>query len=507
MRKIWRASNDLSGIETGFSALDKFDAENSLSVFIKQAWQYIDPATYVHGRHIDFVAEHLEAVGHGDIKTLFIMIPPGHMKSIMVSVMFPAWHWIHHPEDSFLSASHSLSLSRRDNVKCRRLIQSHWYQSLWGDRFQMTEDQNAKDFYQNDKMGFREIVSIGGNSTGRRAKFRLVDDAIDAMAALSDNVIQSTNEWYDTAYSSRFEDPKDNRLIAVAQRLAENDLMGHLMELHPEADVICLPARYESAHPISTKSTLNKTDWRSKEGDLLFPERYGEKEQRSIESKSSDFVIASQQQQRPDPKDGNVVHDSWWQYYDQIPAITRRVIYVDTALKVEEENDWTVFECWGLVPGKGIFLLDLERQKIKSPELRSAAKAFWDKHRKLLRSVPTVSVMKIEDKASGTTLIQELERVDRVNVAPIPRPSGRNKAARMIDFSPKIKNGFVFLPSGPTELTDAAWVTDFKKEFRLFRLNMSHAHDDMVDPALDAIEDLLLGNDSKKLVSSLYARR
>lgn len=488
-------------------AASQLRAERSLSAFVKQAWQYIDPATYVHGRHIDFVAEHLEAVGRGEIKTLFIMIPPGHMKSIMVSVMFPAWHWVHHPEDSFLSASHSLSLSRRDNVKCRRLIQSSWYQERWGDRFQMTDDQNAKDFYQNDKMGFREIVSIGGSSTGRRAKFRLIDDAIDAVAALSDGVVQATNDWYDTAYSSRFEDPKDNRLIAVAQRLAENDLMGHLMELHPEADVICLPARFEPAHPTPNKSSLNKKDWRTEEGELLFPERYGEPEQQAIESKSSDFVIASQQQQRPDPKGGNVVQDSWWRYYDQIPVCTRRVIYADTAQKPEEQNDWTVFEAWGLVPSVGIFLLDLMRIKVESPELRANAKAFWDKHRKVHPNAPKVSVMKIEDKASGTSLIQELKRLDSVNVEGIPRPRGAGKAARMSDFSPKIKEGFVYLPSRPTDLTDASWVADYLSEFRRFRLDMSHAHDDMIDPTLDAIDDLLLSHDNRPLAANLYGFR
>jgi predicted phage terminase large subunit-like protein len=388
------------------------------------------------------------------------------------------------------------------------LIQSDWYQSRWADRFEMTEDQNAKDFYQNTKMGFREIVSIGGSSTGRRAKFRLIDDAIDAMGALSNNVIENTNEWYDTAFSSRFEDPKDNRLIAVAQRLAESDLMGHLMELHPEADVICLPARYESSHPVKMRSSLGKTDWRKKDGELLFPERYGEAEQSRIESQSSDFVIASQQQQRPDPKGGNVVHDEWWHYYDRIPAgIARRIIYADTAQKVGDANDWTVFQCWGLVPNKGIFLLDQFREKVESPELRAMAKAFWDKHRKPYASTPAVSVMKVEDKSSGTSLIQELKRLDRVNIVGIPRPAGSGKANRMIDFSPKIKDGFVFLPSGPTELTDASWVSDYIKEFRQFRLDMSHAHDDMIDPTLDAIDDLLLGSEKTQLAAGLYGRR
>lgn len=504
MQKTWQAQGILSGIDSGFSALDKFDASRSLSSFVRQAWRHIDPAVYVHGKHIDLIAEHLEACSRGEIKTLLIMIPPGHMKSLLVSVMFPAWHWIHHPEDSFLAASHALALSRRDNVKCRRLIESAWYQGNWGDKFKMTDDQNAKEFYQNDKMGFREIVSIGGSSTGRRAKFRLIDDAIDAMDALSSKAVANVNDWYDTAYSSRFEDPKDNRLIAVAQRLAENDIMGHLMELHPSADVICLPARYEKQHPVIVRSSLGATDWRTDDGQLLFPERYGEPEQAAIESRSSDFVIASQQQQRPDPKGGNVVNDEWWRYYGVLPPISRRVIYADTAQKPGEQNDYTVFQAWGLVPGRGIYLLDMVREKVKSPELRAMAKAFWDKHRKPLPGIPPVSVMKVEDKSSGTSLIQELERIDRVNVVGIPRES--SKAARMNDFSPKIKEGFVFIPTGPTVLTDAAWVSDYVSEFRRFRLDMSHDHDDMVDPTLDAIDDLLLGQ-TQNLAAGLYNKR
>ena len=148
-------------------------AERSLAEFIRQMWTSIDPSPYVANWHIDAIAEHLEAVNRGEISRLIINIPPRHMKSIAVSVAWPAWTWVQQatvplrgPAVRFLYASYAQSLSIRDSVKCRRVIDSPLYQARWGDRFKWVGDQNTKIRFDNDKKGYRLATSVDGALTG-----------------------------------------------------------------------------------------------------------------------------------------------------------------------------------------------------------------------------------------------------------------------------------------------------------------------------------------------------
>jgi hypothetical protein len=114
------------------------DAERAkcvtLAGFIREAWPILEPGrTYKHGWHIDAVCEHLEAVTDGWIDRLVINIPPASMKSLLVSVFWPAWEWGPRalPHLRYLTGSYELGLSVRDNLRMRRLVESEWYQRLW----------------------------------------------------------------------------------------------------------------------------------------------------------------------------------------------------------------------------------------------------------------------------------------------------------------------------------------------------------------------------------------
>src|SRR5271169_5585841 len=125
--------------------IDQESATRSLREFVRQAWAIIEPSTpFVPGWHIDAIIEHLEAVTRGQIRNLLINVPPRHMKSLLVSVFWPAWEWIRSPERRWLYSSYAASLSIRDSLKCRRLIESPWYQRFWKDVFALTSDQNTK---------------------------------------------------------------------------------------------------------------------------------------------------------------------------------------------------------------------------------------------------------------------------------------------------------------------------------------------------------------------------
>jgi hypothetical protein len=164
-------------------------ATRSLKEFVRQAWAIVEPSTpFVPGWHIDAIVEHLEAVTSGQIRNLLINVPPRHMKSLLVSVFWPAWEWIRWPERRWLYSSYGAQLSIRDSVQCRRLIESPWYQARWGDRFALTSDQNTKGRFDNDRSGYRLSTSVGGAVTGEGGDRIVCDDPNNVNEVESDSV-------------------------------------------------------------------------------------------------------------------------------------------------------------------------------------------------------------------------------------------------------------------------------------------------------------------------------
>lgn len=316
---------------------------------MQEAWKFIDPAKFVDNWHIGAIAEHLEAVAFGQCRRLIINIPPRHMKSLLVSVAWPAWIWtLEHesvlagPGVGFLSTSYAHSLSVRDNVKCRRLIESPWYQTLFGDRFKLTDDQNTKIRYENDKGGYRLATSVGGTATGEGGSIVSIDDALSAAEAQSENARDAVNDWWDNTMSTRLNDPKTGAYVCTMQRLHEKDLVGHILEKAPAGEWthLCLPARFEADHP-----HVWARDPRKEKGELLWPERIGENELKALETALGSYGAAGQLQQRPAPREGGLFKRRWFQIVDAAPATGQRVRKWDLAGTDEltaSDPDWTV---------------------------------------------------------------------------------------------------------------------------------------------------------------------
>ena len=220
-------------------------ARRSLREFVRQAWHVVEPATpYIPGWHLDAICDHLEAVSRREIRNLLINMPPRHMKSLAVSVFWPCWEWATWPERKWLFSSYAASLSIRDSLKCRRLIESPWYQANWGDRFQLTGDQNAKQRFENNKSGYRLATSVGGTATGEGGDRIVVDDPHNVNEAESDLVRRGVIDWWDQVMSTRLNDPKTGAKVIVMQRVHEADLAGHVLA-QGGYEHLCLPAEYE----------------------------------------------------------------------------------------------------------------------------------------------------------------------------------------------------------------------------------------------------------------------
>jgi predicted phage terminase large subunit-like protein len=446
-------------------------ARRSLAEFARQAWPVLEPATELKwGWALDAICEHLEAVTRGEIKRLLMNVPPGSMKSLLTGVLWPAWEWgpRNMPAKRFLATAHKQDLAIRDNLKCRRLIQSRWYQNRWP--VVLTSDQNAKAKFENSATGFREAMAFT-SMTGSRGDRVILDDPHSVDDANSAAKLASDITTFREALPSRVNND-DSAIVIIMQRLNEGDVSAAALDLGYEH--LCIPMRFEPERRCRT--SIGWVDPRTEAGELMFPERFSEAHVQELERALGSYATAGQLQQRPSPRGGGIIKTEWFRFYDRPPAIEWRAIYVDTAQKTGEENDFSVLQCWGRsITGQAV-LLDQVRGRWEAPDLLVQTRAFWARNYSD-RSIP-LRGLHVEDKVSGTGLIQTLRR-EGFPVLAVQR--NRDKVSRAHDAAPFIEAGNVLLPE------TAPWVSGLLAEAEAFP---GGAHDDQLDPMFDAIGDV-----------------
>lgn len=276
--------------------------EQSLYHFVRRAWSNVEMVPFVDNWHIGAICEHLQAVTAGQITQLLINIPPGCSKSLLTCVFWPMWEWAINPSIRWFFASYDQRLSTRDSVRCRALIDSPWYQGLWGGKYMLILDQNQKTYYETDKKGYRMATSVGGHGTGEHMDRIVFDDPHNVQQAESELERQSVLDWWDFTMSSRGVS-RNVRRVGIMQRLHHKDLSAHVLE-QGEWTHICLPMRYELDRMPDTP--LGWNDPRAEEGELLTPQQFTENMTSRMEKVMGIYTAAGQLQQRPAPRGGGM---------------------------------------------------------------------------------------------------------------------------------------------------------------------------------------------------------
>jgi predicted phage terminase large subunit-like protein len=442
----------------------------SLAEFAKRAWHVLEPSAELKwGWALDAICLHLEAVTDGRINRLLMNVPPGCMKSLLTGVIWPAWEWgpKDMPEMRYVGTAHEETLAIRDSRKCRELIKSEWFQSLWP--IDISSDLDGKREFGNTKKGIRQARAFT-SMTGVRGDRIILDDPISADNANSEAKLEAARIAFTETLPTRV-NSEESAIVVIMQRLNEKDVSGVILEMGLPYVHLHIPMRFDPTRRCTT--SIGWSDPRTEEGELMFPERFSEDGVKALERTLGSYGAAGQLQQNPSPRGGGIIKNAWYRYWTVLPAIDWVEMYVDTAQKDGEQNDYSVFEIWGrTTTGQGA-LIDLVRGKWEAPELLVQARAFWIKHRDGKR--PPRAMM-VEDKVSGTGLIQTLRR-EGIPVIPIQR--SRDKISRGNDAAPFIESGNVLLHA------DASWLSDFLAESEKFPAG---AHDDQLDPMFDAID-------------------
>lgn len=411
----------------------------------------------------------LERVVLGRTKRLIINVPPRSGKTELAVINFMAWCMGNWPDCEFIHASYAKRLATTNTWATRALVEHEAHAEIFGAP-DLRSDSNAKDEWRTGTGGIVYATGADGTITGYGAgKMRetfggaiIIDDPHKASEATSDTMRQNVIDWFSTTMESR-KNSNDTPIIVIMQRLHEADLSGWLLDGGNGEDWehVCVPAITDN-------------------GESFWPEQFELANLQRME-KANPYVFAGQYRQRPAPIGGGLLKDSWWSYYDTAPPFTHRLMFADTAQKTGQENDYSVFQCWGYTHDEKAYLLDQLRGKWEAPQLLTQALAFWNKHKARWPDGSVLRAFKVEDKSSGTGLIQTMKaRPHQVPVVAIQRE--KDKVTRAYDVAPIIETGRVFLPA------NAPFLSELLAETTVFP---NGKHDDQVDPLLDAVDELV----------------
>jgi len=435
---------------------------SDLGYFAERCFSEINPQTeFLANWHIEVIAAKLAAVRQGKIRRLIINLPPRHLKSLMASVAFPAWCLGHDPSAQILCVSYAQDLADKLARDCRSVMTSPWYRRIFPTR--LAPHRQAVQEFVTTRQGYRLATSTGGVLTGRGADYILIDDPLKPDEALSDAQRKTANDWFSHTLYSRLNDKRCGAIVIIMQRLHEDDLVGHVLAQEPW-EVVCFPAIAETDEVHRIETIWGPRCFRRGQGEALHCEREPLDTLDRIRRTIGEYNFAGQYQQSPAPLGGGLVKVEWFKRYrdNERPECFDRIVQSwDTANKATELSDFSVCTTWG-VKGKNLFLLSVFRRRLEYPALKRAVRD--------QQSLFDANVVLIEDKASGTQLIQELI-ADGCHGVTRYQPDCE-KIMRLHAQTAMIENGFVHIPES------ASWLAEYLQEISVFPKGK---HDDQVD--------------------------
>ena len=310
-------------------------ARRSLKRFVYAAWRVLEPSTpLVWNWHLDVLCDELEAISRGERKRLIINVPPGTMKSLLVSVFWPAWEWASRPQVRILSASYGDRVAERDNVKMRDIVLSPWYQRQYS--LTLRGDQSTKQKFTNSDAGWRICTTCKGAGTGDHPDILIIDDPSKAQDATSALMLEMVSDWYSRTVSTRGA-TRNTAIVLIMQRLAMDDLSGYLERMGGWRQLM-FPMEYEPDRG-------HYLDPRTVKGELLWPELFDSEKVARLKRELGPYGTAGQLQQRPAPEGGGLFKRTWFKMIPRtdVPPMDEMSVICrgwDCAAS-EDEGDYT----------------------------------------------------------------------------------------------------------------------------------------------------------------------
>jgi phage terminase large subunit-like protein len=477
---------------------------NSLVNFVEEAWHILEPRmTFVKGPLVEAICEHLEAVTAGFITRLLINVPPGSAKSLLVSVLWPAWEWGPKGLTSYryISSSFAESACVRDVRKMRMLVTSDWFQRHWP-HVELTRGGELS--FENSLTGTRDGVAFS-SLTSRRGDRLILDDPHSVEKAESPNDREKATRRFRESAVNRLNDQAKSAIVVVMQRLHEADISGVIQEFMPDYVQLVLPMEYESGRHCET--SIGFSDWRRSEGELLFPLRWGRQEVENLKRDMDKFAWAGQYQQRPAPRGGGIFPYNGWEIWSrkvgvtygrnetQYPDMDMILGSLDSAFGEKQENDFSAFVVLGVWTNhRGV----QQAMLMACWQRRLALNELVDEVIKSCRKLK-VDRLLVELKGSGISVAQEISRLTRDEEFAVQRidPGNMDKTSRAHALSHlwgeeeadgSVRKGVVWVP-GQTQPNGAVWPRDWAELCMSQMASFPKGkHDDIPDAVCQALK-------------------
>ncbi len=457
------------------SRLDFWQFRQLINPGMKQGWWQKEVARELQQFAEDFLS--------GKAPKLVIEAPPQHGKSVQI-VDLIAWLAGRDPDRQTIYTSFSDRLGIRANLRLQRIFTSSIYNRIFPNTKINKRSSVSGQYTRNREMleyvgnqGSFRNTTVRGSITGESLDLGVIDDPIKGRADANSVTIRNAAwDWFTDDFLTRFSE--DGALLVILTRWHVDDPVGRLLTKDKSVKVLSYPALAEPG------IKLTEGDKRKEgSGEALFPEHKSREFLLSRKAVMDSSSWGSLYQQSPTIKGGEIIKGAWFGRYRVAPKLLWRACFGDTAQKKAEANDYQVAECWGLGEDGKLYLLDLMRAKFEAYELEKRFPDFWKKQKQGTNG--NLRYFGIEDKSSGTELIQKMQNtiVPKIPVKAIPRSV--DKLTRVQDILGYIESGYVMLPE------DAAWVHDFIAECEAFTADDAHDHDDQIDPMCDAISLML----------------
>ena len=367
-----------------------------LQSFLHRCLLTLNPgAAYLPNWHIQAIAYQLQRVWEGKITRLIINMPPRYLKSLTVSVAWPAYVLGLDPTRRIFAISYGNELSSKHSADFRSIVESPWYRKAFPE---MILHRSLEDEVITSHRGFRKSTSLQGTLTGLGGSIFIIDDPLKPADAQSDPRRETANQWVSNTLISRLDNKATGAIIVVMQRVHLNDLTGYLTEISDDWTVLSLPAIAEA----DERTAIGDGEFYfRKAGEALHPTYEPLSTLEQLRTTLGPDIFAAQYQQRPVPLGGAMFKREWFRYYDDKPNPSKGYIIQswDTAAKNGAQNDWSVCTTWQIIDNH-YYLLDLIRARFEYPQLKATAVALAQKYKP--------RTILIEDASTGMALAPEL---------------------------------------------------------------------------------------------------
>lgn len=468
--------------------------------YLSDMWPVIESGNpFIPGYHIDAMADVLVEVTRGNIQDLLITIPPRHSKSIAVGVAWPTWEWgpVNRPDLRWIFSSYAQQLSIRDSNKRRRVIKSPWYQANWGDRFRLGGESYTPDGstrYENEHGGYHLATSVKGSNTGEGGDRVVADDPHNVKETHYDTIREETVRWWTEVMSTRRNNPNQSARVVIMQRVHHSDVAQACVDagyVH-----LNLPLEYNRKRHCDIRvGAFRYSDWRTEEGELLDPERFGPAVVARLKEELGSYAYSGQFQQNPTPVEGGIIKKVWVRYWlpeghaawDSLDALDRSItvplpkrmdpgtktISWDMAFKEALESDLVCGQVWGKVKADH-FLLEYDWRRLSFTNTLKAVKSLSSRH-------PDCVKVLVEEAANGIAVLDSLRSTvtGLIGVQPLA-----SKNARVHAVQPLFEAGQVYLPHPRIQPPIPAGCLDPVTELVAFP---NATHDDWVDSLTQAL--------------------